>query len=254
MTLDGLSVRPETENDPFTLLESFGRYYNVATLAEGYVREEGFHRVLSVGEGSGEYVLALAKKCPGTDFAAIDLDWSRVARAEGLRRFLGIENAFFCVADAARMPFRNGSFDFVFERSVFHVLPDKDAHLGEICRLNPRVLLLTEMVNGRWYLANWRVYRLLLRLATGRRLDLTTQQTTVDYLRRIGGYRSWRGYREIFRSHRMSVRPIWHDFFTGRSYHREFPAAVGRISATFGLEVRLFPPETGRRETLSFDD
>jgi trans-aconitate methyltransferase len=231
-------AEPYVEGDDlFRLLETFGRYHNATTFAEACIRRHGFRRVLSVGEGNGEYVLALARKLPDAEFVAFDLDPSRAARAERLRAFLGIPNAYFYVADALRMPFRAGAFDFVYERGVFHILPDKERHLAELERLGPAVILVTEMANGWWYLANWRVCQLIAR-ALGGRVDLTTHRQTVAHLRRIDGYHGWRHYRDWFSRHRMIARPIWHDVFVRRSYHTQFPAALGAVSAAFGLEIR----------------
>jgi ubiquinone/menaquinone biosynthesis C-methylase UbiE len=228
------------DEDLYRLLETFGRYYNAATFADRRIRQAGHRRVLAVGEGNGEYALALARKFPHAEFVGFDLDEGRVVRAERLRRMLGIENAFFFVADACALPFQAGSFDFVYERGVFHILPDKDAHLRELTRLRPAGILIIEMANGWLYMANWRVCQAMFRLALGAHVDLSGHIATVGHLRRIGAYHGWRHYRDLFARHGMEARPIWHDFFVKRSYHRQFPALIGSISGGFGLDVQ--PP------------
>jgi ubiquinone/menaquinone biosynthesis C-methylase UbiE/uncharacterized protein YbaR (Trm112 family) len=224
-------------DDLWRLLETFGRYYNATTFAEAAIRRGGYRRVLSVGEGHGEYMLALARKLPDVEFVGFDLEPDRVARAERLRRLLEVPNAYFYVADANRMPFRAGAFDFIYERGVFHILPDKERHLAELGRLAPGGLLLMELANGWRYLANWEVCRLLFRAILGTRIDLSPHRATVEHLKRIGGYRTWRGYRAWFAAHGMAATPIWHNFFVKVSYHRRFPALIGRASSAFGLEV-----------------
>ncbi len=225
------------DDDLFRLLETFGRYYNVATFVERRMRAIGARRVLAIGEGNGEYALALARKFPAAEIVAFDLDEGRVARAERLRRLLGIDNAYFFVADATVLPFQAGAFDLVYERGVFHILPDKETHLRELARLAPAAIVIVEMANGPLYLMNWRVCRLLWRLVLGVRIDLGGHIDTVRHLRRIDAYHGWRHYCRLFERHGMRASPIWHDFFVKRSYHRQFPKLVGSISGGFGLDV-----------------
>jgi protein-L-isoaspartate O-methyltransferase len=234
------------DDDLFRLLETFGRYYNVATFVDRRIRAIGARRVLAVGEGNGEYALALARKFSQTEFVAFDLDEARAARAERLRRMLGIDNAYFFVADATVLPFQAGAFDLVYERGVFHILPDKEAHLRELARLGPAAIVVIEMANGPLYLANWRVCQWLWRLGLGVRLDLSGHVDTVRHLRRIDAYHGWRHYCRLFERHGMRAHPIWHDFFVKRSYHRQFPGLVGSLSGGFGLDVTPAPRDVIR--------
>ena len=228
----------------YELLGRFGRYYERPTFAEQAIRRSGAQRVLSVGEGSGEYVLALAAKLSDVDFAACDLEGARVAHAERLRRLLGVENVSFAVADAQRLPYRPRAFDLIFERGVFHLLPDRAAHIREIQRLGPWLWQVTDVANGAWYWRNWRVYARLARLR-GVRASLADQEFTVAILRELGGPHDWKQQTELVRDHGMTVVPLWHDAFVFQSYHRRFPGAVGRWAASFGFEAEVLSPERG---------
>lgn len=89
--------------------------------------EEGGQSILDVGCGSGAYVRALAGKraIRGVD-ASPFASWSG---REGL----------FEVADAARLPYANETFETVSSFEVLEHLPDPDAALSEfrrVCRHN----------------------------------------------------------------------------------------------------------------------
>jgi hypothetical protein len=50
------------------------------------------------------------------------------------------------------------------QRGVFHLLPDRAAHIREIQRLGPWLWQVTEVANCPWYWTNWQVNALLARL------------------------------------------------------------------------------------------
>jgi hypothetical protein len=60
-------------------------------------------RVLDLGCGSGHAVTVMARAFPASRFTGIDIDREGIARAEAERAGLGLGNAAFEVADAARL-------------------------------------------------------------------------------------------------------------------------------------------------------
>jgi len=84
-------------------------------------------RVLEVGVGTGRYAVPLQK----SGIRVIGVDISRKMVAFGLAK--GLRDVVF--ADAARLPFRSGSFDVGTTNHVLHLIPDWREVLTEIARV-----------------------------------------------------------------------------------------------------------------------
>ena len=93
--------------------------------------------VLEVGCGSGPLSVRLAAD-HGLNVTGFDIDPTEVVRARArASRFAdaGKPTPTFLVADVARMPFDDGSFDLVVSTFSMHHWDDKVAGLVEVCRV-----------------------------------------------------------------------------------------------------------------------
>lgn len=88
-------------------------------------------RVLDVGCGTGALLAAVRRAVPGIHAVGVDLAPEMLAAGQAK---LGVAVPL-AAADAARLPFRHGSFDLVVSSSSFHYWPDPDAGLAEIARV-----------------------------------------------------------------------------------------------------------------------
>lgn len=92
-------------------------------------------RVLEVGPGTGYYSLPVAAALGGGSLDVVDVrqefldDVVRRADAEGL------ENIRATLADGARLPYDDHSFDAAFLVTVLGEIPDQDAALRELARV-----------------------------------------------------------------------------------------------------------------------
>jgi ubiquinone/menaquinone biosynthesis C-methylase UbiE len=98
-------------------------------------------RVLDVGCGRGQLSILLAVR-HGLRVTGIDVDPEEIARAKASARSAAADGATreaaepaFVVADAAHMPFEDGSFDFVTSTFSMHHWSDPVAGLGEVRRV-----------------------------------------------------------------------------------------------------------------------
>ena len=104
-------------------------------------------RVLDVATGDGEFVALLAGHLQDYEtIVGVDIDQNLLSEA---RRNLSSRRIRFRVADAMKLPFRDGSFDMVTMSDALHHLVDPDRGLREMARvLKPGgILLLQEMVS-----------------------------------------------------------------------------------------------------------
>jgi ubiquinone/menaquinone biosynthesis C-methylase UbiE len=93
--------------------------------------------VLEVGCGSGPLSVRLATD-HGLSVIAFDIDPDEILRATrraGRAGGAGTPGPHFLVADVARMPFDDASFDLVVSTFSMHHWDDKIAGLGEIARV-----------------------------------------------------------------------------------------------------------------------
>jgi len=89
--------------------------------------------VLDMGNGPGIVTARLAGKARLRLLAAFDFDAAMVERSR--RRLRGVAPVRLLVGDAARMPFRDGAFDAVFDLGVVHHVPDWRQALAETARV-----------------------------------------------------------------------------------------------------------------------
>jgi ubiquinone/menaquinone biosynthesis C-methylase UbiE len=156
---------------------------------------------VSIGEGSGQYLLALAERFPEIFFLGFDLDANRIAVANELRRAIRVDNAGFAVADACALPLPDASADFVYARNMLHIVPDKAGLLSEISRMSRGPVSLSAIRNVN---IAWVVFRVLAlaNALLGRcsyREFMTPHWATEDWLRQIGAYRGMLWYRAMVR-------------------------------------------------------
>lgn len=159
--------------------------------------------VVSAGEGTGEYMTALAERFPNLTFVGLDLDPKRIRIARALSA--NVPNAHFVVSDATKIPMSDGSAGFSFSRNTFHVVPNKDGFLKEMRRTT----------NGLVYISNIRnngVSDLLIRVRGLMNRDYESWaspgRSTEKYLRKIGAYKSLLWYRRFIRRYFHDVRVV----------------------------------------------
>lgn len=119
--------------------------------------------VLSVGEGTGEYVASLAVKFPAINFFAFDYLADRVMVAQRLADALKLGNLTFYIGSVEYMPFPKGFFSGIIERGVFHILPRKLklANIEQIENVCQGQVVMNWMANAnvyivtRWFQSKW---------------------------------------------------------------------------------------------------
>jgi ubiquinone/menaquinone biosynthesis C-methylase UbiE len=121
-----------------------------------------FDRVLEIGCGGGAGARMISEQfVPGRLFL-VDLDARMVRRAASNCEEASCADAFFCAADAARLPFQNASMDTIFGFGFLHHLPAWKAGMAEIARvLRPGgTYFFEEYYPGAYQ--NWITRRLLV--------------------------------------------------------------------------------------------
>lgn len=92
----------------------------------------GAERVLDVGCGSGQFVVAVSRYAAhavGADLTPAMLDKARAHQAEA-----GVANVEWLLADSVALPVADASFDIVTSRSMLHHAADAEATLTEMRR------------------------------------------------------------------------------------------------------------------------
>ena len=93
-------------------------------------------RILDVGTGPGLLALRIAAACPQCTVDAVDLSPEMIQRAQHTAAATGRADAVtFAVADVARLPFPDGTFDVVLAILSLHHWPDPRAGLRELNRV-----------------------------------------------------------------------------------------------------------------------
>jgi SAM-dependent methyltransferase len=101
-------------------------------------------RLLEIGCGEGANLVHLRQRQEG--FALFGVDFS-AAKARYARAAAG---AHIANADAARLPFRSGSFDAVLVRDLLHHVPDRRAVVSEALRVLRSGGAITVIEPNRW--------------------------------------------------------------------------------------------------------
>ncbi|NDY43121.1 methyltransferase domain-containing protein [Dissulfurirhabdus thermomarina] len=91
-------------------------------------------RLLDVGTGPGTIPLRLARACPGLAAVGLDVSLGMLGRARRFRRRAGAA-LDLVAADAARLPFRDGTLDVVISLFALHHLDRVDTLLAEADRV-----------------------------------------------------------------------------------------------------------------------
>ena len=118
----------------------------------------GARRILDVGSGAGQLAQQLVKYAdPAAEITCFDLSHEMLRRA---RNRLKSDRPRFVVADLARLPFADASFDRVTCGYVLEHLPDARLGLSELSRVmmpGARMLLLTteDTFSGAWTSRLW---------------------------------------------------------------------------------------------------
>ncbi|NTU80241.1 MAG: class I SAM-dependent methyltransferase [Chloroflexales bacterium] len=103
-------------------------------------------RGLEVGGSNGQLSGFVKLFYPETEMVTSDVAPVNVELAEELARLLGFGTDYFVMADAERLPFRPGSFDFLCSSGMLH-------HLGDMRRAL-RAGRAALKPGGRWYIVN----------------------------------------------------------------------------------------------------
>jgi len=117
-------------------------------------------RTLEMGCGSGLDSALLAASGAGVDAVVSDVVPEAIGVAERAARLLGVRTTGI-VADAARMPFADESFDLVFHHGLLEHFPDPGAIVGETGRLVRRggvaVVAVPQRYTGYTLFKRWKL-------------------------------------------------------------------------------------------------
>lgn len=105
----------------------------------GWGDESGFQKALSsrrmildAGTGLGREVINMASAAKQS--VVVGIEFSDCA-VNALRNISGLTNAYIIQGDILRMPFREGSFDFVLSEGVLHHTPNPQEAFGKCCKV-----------------------------------------------------------------------------------------------------------------------
>jgi len=77
-------------------------------------------RILDLGTGVGHNVLPIARAFPAAEIIAVDLSAPMLRYGHARAVGMGIENVIFQQANAERLPFEDGGFDFIYSTMFLH--------------------------------------------------------------------------------------------------------------------------------------
>ncbi len=110
------------------------------------------HQALEIGCGRGEGIREIVRRFHPEAVDGFDLDEAQVARAR--ERIAGLDGApvRLWVGDAERIGARDGTYDAVFELTIFHHVPAWRRGLSEVRRLlRPGGLFLFEELSREFF-------------------------------------------------------------------------------------------------------
>lgn len=87
-------------------------------IADDVIAKIGKGTVLDLGSGTGYLAIEIARKAPGLQVYGVDLSRRMVEIAR--RHAKGVDNAQFVFGNVARLPFKDGSIDFVVSTGASH--------------------------------------------------------------------------------------------------------------------------------------
>lgn len=130
------------------LLQKLGFTYAQKLSQRNFVRG----RILDVGCGSGEMMVALARYLPGCEITGIDISKPLLEYASQLKIIHHLKNRVqFIKGDVKKMPFENNSFDVVFNVNMVHFIEDPVPMLNEMQRvLRPDGYLFIKDLRCSW--------------------------------------------------------------------------------------------------------
>ncbi len=138
-------------------LERFKHYLEASSIYEKLllINSKKGDNILSIGEGTGEFVVSLAVKYPHLNFFAFDYMPERVAIAQRLIDSIKLTNAMVYIGSVEWLPFSKKFFSGVIERGVFHILPRrlKVSNLTEIEKVCRGRVVMSHMSNAKLYIA-----------------------------------------------------------------------------------------------------
>ncbi len=129
-----------------------GLHQQIAADLVASTAEDGVRDVLEIGPGPGVMAVELARLAPSVQVTGVDVDPAMVARATSRAERAGLgDRVSFLVGDAAKLPFRDGSFDLVTSAFSAHHWADAAAGFAEIRRvLRPGASAIVYDLPDRW--------------------------------------------------------------------------------------------------------
>jgi ubiquinone/menaquinone biosynthesis C-methylase UbiE len=129
-----------------------GLHQQIAADLVASTAEDGVRDVLEIGPGPGVMAVELARLAPSVQVTGVAVDPALGARATSRAERAGLgDRVSFLVGDAAKLPFRDGSFDLVTSAFSAHHWADAAAGFAEIRRvLRPGASAIVYDLPDRW--------------------------------------------------------------------------------------------------------
>ncbi len=129
----GLGYPPELlESLPSAAVDAFAGVSNVSEFAD----IPPGARVLDLGCGAGlDSLIAARRVGPRGRVIGTDFSEEMLARAVRAAAESGVRNIAFCLADAERLPLRDGSVDVALVNGIFNLNPGRGAIFRELARI-----------------------------------------------------------------------------------------------------------------------